>query len=327
MSKPKYPTFIVNDENIKNTYGFFINSSGGKFERFLQNPIMLDNHKNDTDSSIGFWENLTVKDGKIYLDPVFDLESEKGKKIGGQVERKVLRACSMGIVPNWQTAKRTGEDVVLMDWELVEVSIVAVPSNSGAVAVYSADGKMLTEQQVKELCLSIKTAPVPPVPPVPPVLNEFDFKNTLNSIYLELGLPSESNSETVLNKIKDLKSNSISLAAQNKELKNNLKFEIESLLDFAVSTGKINEDIKTFYLSESEKNYSDVRKKVLDLLPVQKQNFVLMLENFRAQKFGDDSKENRLLWTLEDWRKNDPNYLSSNPEFYQSLVDKEFKQS
>lgn len=41
--------------------------------------------------------------------------------------------------------------------------------------------------------------------------------------------------------------------------------------------------------------------------------------------FESGIKAGRESWTLDEWRKNDPQYLSKNPDFYQSLVDKEFQ--
>ena len=65
-------TFILNDESVINSYGFQILSSGGKLQRFLDNPVMLSNHLNTNENVIGKWENVKFQDGKIMADSNFD---------------------------------------------------------------------------------------------------------------------------------------------------------------------------------------------------------------------------------------------------------------
>lgn len=258
------PKFIANDDSQKNTYGFFIKSDGGKFDRFNANPVMLANHINSPETTIGYWENLTVADGMITLDPVFDTEHEKGKVIAGQVERKFLKACSMGILPNWDKLERVGEAYFLMEWELVEVSIVAVPSNRGAVAVYSAEGKILSENEVKELCLSAFNEV--DQKPVNPQNHHNPMKKIMLSVasLMALGLepknyPDGVEEADLESKIQKL---SADLAAVTKD-RDNLKLaadeaarkeqetkksRVEAAVTLAVTQGKIKADQKQDYI-------------------------------------------------------------------------------
>lgn len=153
MQRPKF--FVCNDENVKNSYGFYINTLGIKMDRFNDNPIMLNNHINTTENAIGNWSEPIKEGGLLKLKPHFDEESEPGLSIAKKVDKGILKGCSMGIIPNWDSMERMGDRMVLMECELAEVSMIPVPSNRGAIAIYSADGKLLTEDEVSNLTLSI----------------------------------------------------------------------------------------------------------------------------------------------------------------------------
>ena len=155
MPKPK--VFILNDDAVQNSYGFFILTSGGKLDRFKSNPVMLSNHINLNENVIGRWLNLSVKDGVIQAEPEFDKDRPIGLEISGQVERDFIKGASMGILPNWDSMERIGDKLILKDWELVEASIVPVPSNRNSIAIYSVDGKILEESEVQTLCLSAQS--------------------------------------------------------------------------------------------------------------------------------------------------------------------------
>jgi HK97 family phage prohead protease len=153
MARPEY--FFANDENVKNSYGFYINTLGIKMDRFNDNPVMLNNHANSNENVIGNWTEPVKESGKLKLKPNFDEETDLGKDVAGKVDRGYLKGCSMGIIPNWDSVERVGDRLIMMECELAEVSIIPVPSNRGAIAIYSADGELMKEEDVKSLCLSV----------------------------------------------------------------------------------------------------------------------------------------------------------------------------
>jgi hypothetical protein len=153
MTKPK--VFILNDDAVQNSYGFFILTSGGKLDRFKSNPVMLSDHVNKNENVIGNWKNLEVVNGLIQAEPNFDVDRPIGLEISGQVERDFIKGASMGILPNWDSLERVGDKLILKEWELVEASIVPVPSNRNSIAIYSVDGKLLEESEIQTLCLSV----------------------------------------------------------------------------------------------------------------------------------------------------------------------------
>lgn len=153
MSKP---VFVFNDETQENSYGFSILTAGIGLSRFKNNPVMLDNHWNNTDNVIGKWEKVKKSKGLLTGAPVFDSEDKDVKKLEGKVDRGFVKSCSMGISFNREDLKLVGGKLLLTKCELYEVSIVAIPSNANSVRLYAGDDKTpLTDKEVQELCLSV----------------------------------------------------------------------------------------------------------------------------------------------------------------------------
>lgn len=163
MPKPK--VFILNDDSVQNSYGFFIMTSGGKLDRFKSNPVMLSDHINKNENVIGNWLNIEVVGGLIQAEPNFDVARPIGLEISGQVDREFIKGASMGIMPNWDSMERVGDRLVLKEWELVEASIVPVPSNKNSIAIYGIDGKLMDESEIQTLCLSVQGGETPNLNP------------------------------------------------------------------------------------------------------------------------------------------------------------------
>ncbi len=163
MPKPK--VFILNDDAVQNSYGFFILTSGGKLDRFKSNPVMLSDHINKNENVIGNWLNLQVENGLIKAEPNFDVARPIGLEISGQVDRDFIKGASMGILPNWDSMERVGDKLILKEWELVEASIVPVPSNRNSIAIYGIDGNLMEESEIQNLCLSFQSAETPNLNP------------------------------------------------------------------------------------------------------------------------------------------------------------------
>jgi len=149
------PRFVLNDERVTNSYGFKVLSAGIDLTRFVTNPVMLDGHNQSNQSVIGSWENIILEDGKLLAEPRFDMDDENAKKIAGKVERGIIKGASMGIAFHREDLTYEGGDVVLKKCSLFEASIVAVPSNANALRL-QMDGVEVTEEEIKELCLSFQ---------------------------------------------------------------------------------------------------------------------------------------------------------------------------
>lgn len=140
-------TFIVSDETV-NEYGFRVLTSGIRTERFEANPVMFYNHERE-DGVIGKWLNITKEGTQLKAEPELDKEDDGlGAKISGKLERGFIRAASIGF-----SIISLSEDPALMlpgqtlptvtECELVEISIVDLPGNKNALALYDRDGKAI----------------------------------------------------------------------------------------------------------------------------------------------------------------------------------------
>lgn len=253
-------TFILNDENVLNSYGFYILSSGGKLQRFKDNPVMLSDHINSNENVIGKWDNVQLKDGKIMAESNFDDGTDLAVSIAGKVERGFLKGASMGIIPNWDSMLSVGDRLMLTEWELAEASIVPVPSNRNSIAIYSEDGKhLLNQEDIKSLCLSIQEK----------IIKPNNFKKNMKKILLSmsalvaLGLdnqPEEGTDASIVEaKILGLSNSINALQKENDGLKAEAlkekeqraaskKEAVTKAVELAISAGKIAADKKDEFI-------------------------------------------------------------------------------
>jgi hypothetical protein len=328
MAKPEY--FVFNDENVKNSYGFYINTLGIKMDRFNDNPVMLNNHINSNENVIGNWSDSLKENGLLKLKPHFDEETNLGKDVAGKVDRGYLKGCSMGIIPNWDSVQKVGDRLIMMECELAEGSIIPVPSNKGAIAIYSVDGELMKEEDVKSLCLSVTKK----LKDIPENLNS---KLDMNKIILSVaalmalgykdqpkdGLDVDDVETKVLSlskKVSDLteKNTGLELAAKTaKEAQEAaLLLATTQKVDLAVTQGKIPADKKEAFVK-----LGITSPEVLEstLLAIPAKNTLGLGVNVPA---GDGSA---VPATMDDFQKLSPelqlSFKNNNPEEYKKLVE------
>ncbi len=144
-------SFVLNDENQVNSYGFRVPNKGINLTRFKANPVMLDDHNNSTSGVIGKWDNIRVSGSMLLADPDFDLHTDLAKDIAGKVNRGYLKGASMGISFDRAAMQKAADGIYeLSACEKYESSICAIPSNSNAVKLYVAStGQLMTDAMVK----------------------------------------------------------------------------------------------------------------------------------------------------------------------------------
>jgi HK97 family phage prohead protease len=135
--------------------GDIVFTAGIDITEFMKNPVALPFHKS-RDFPIGTWGDLTK--GPAQLDGVLTFldagVDETADKMAAMVKSGVMRACSIGFIPK-DIAIRTMEDGTptwsyeIRACELVECSVVPIPSNPGAL-VKSADGDMRLAKELLE---------------------------------------------------------------------------------------------------------------------------------------------------------------------------------
>ncbi|WP_407483715.1 HK97 family phage prohead protease [Elizabethkingia anophelis] len=187
----KAPLFIANDQTVANSYNFYVDTAGIDLEsRFNPNPVCLNNHNNDTKDVLGQWIDIEVKDGKLLMRPKFDTEDPDGKEVVRKVLSGILKGCSLGIMFDPADLVNENGKLILKKCVLFEVSIVAVPSNGNAIALFSMDGKQLSETEINTLCLSLQT------------VNPFENNKTMKILLAHLQLPEGSTEEAILTAVK-----------------------------------------------------------------------------------------------------------------------------
>lgn len=152
MSKP----FVLNDETVENSYGFYVLTAGIDTKRFESNPVMLSDHVNSNKSVLGKWTELQKSEGKLLAVPEFDIEDEDTKKIAGKVDRGYIKGASMGLLFKGENMIFLDGKVILKKCELVEGTLIPVPSNPNSLRLYLKEGVPITEEELKQLCLALQ---------------------------------------------------------------------------------------------------------------------------------------------------------------------------
>lgn len=183
--------FIINDENVVNSYGFKVLTKGISLKRFKVNPVCLSDHRNTTKNVLGKWQDLKTDNGKLLGVPAFDTEDPDGKEVVRKVNSGTIKGCSMGIIFNEKNLIVVDDIVVLKACELLEVSIVPVPSNANAISLYNADGELISDDKIKELRLSVQSK-------IPTKINK------MKTVITHLNLPKNSDEAAVLSAVKEL---------------------------------------------------------------------------------------------------------------------------
>jgi len=259
--------FVANDQEQKNSYGFYVLTSGISLARFENNPVMLDGHYISNHAVIGRWLNIEKEGNLLTMLPEFDTEDEAANKIAGKVERGYIKGCSMGIIWHPDDLEWIGDKLVLTKCELYEVSIVAVPSNKNAIHLYNSELQLLKDDEVQTMLSLIPTE----------FENEIDNKPNMKKIVLSLAVMQalsidETSPEGIDATIVEAKVLGLSnqLTAANTQLQAFKDKEAQeaqaqklTLIDDAEKAGKIKKDQRETFLAL---DYS-VAKTILDGIP------------------------------------------------------------
>ena len=131
--------FVLSSET-KDRHGTIINVDGWKLDNYRKNPIVLHQHRsaaNDPDAIIGVsevWVENKQLMGRVTFEP-------KGinplaEKIFQKVQLGTMRATSVGFNPirgNWGKSEEDNDTYYFTECDLMEWSIVNIPSNPDAI--------------------------------------------------------------------------------------------------------------------------------------------------------------------------------------------------
>lgn len=292
------PIFVLNDESVLTAHGFIVLNSGGRFDRFRENPVMLDSH--DDRRVIGRWNNLAFDSSKLQAESEFDMADPDAEKISGKVDRGFIKGASMGIIildAEMRDIPLLGFQVVVTDWELLEASPVGVPSNRAALRLYAKDGK--TIMAADEIKLSIDS-----------IIN---LKQPMDKINLSaeaakaLGISKEPEATELNAAIMELSAKNATLAADKEKAEKTLTDHhaelAVALVDQAVKEGRITADKKDSFVKLATSDYKQA-KDLLDTMPA-KETF-----SDKTQKPGAKTPD-REGWDYMRWLKEDSKGLSA----------------
>jgi HK97 family phage prohead protease len=133
--------FVLSSE-IVDRHRTVLRADGWDLSAFNENPVMPYQHStNSTDPNdfLGTWSNMRIEDGKLIGTPEFEPKelNEKADLVKRKIEHGTFKTASVGFIPHeahWGDKKRNEDpDVLYFDrMELLEVSIVGIPSNKEA---------------------------------------------------------------------------------------------------------------------------------------------------------------------------------------------------
>lgn len=311
----KAPLFVVSDEAVLNSYGFCVLTSGiNTEERFKDNPICLNNHNNDTRHVLGSWIDIEVKDGKLYMRPVFDTKDPDGVEVVRKVLSGTIKASSIGIMFDPVDMVLLNDRLTLTKCILFEVSIVAVPSNANAIALFNMAGQQLSEQEIKSLCLSIQP--------------EKHFNNnTMKLLTAHLQLAENATEEAILSAIKavelkltESQNTNATLKTEIETLKSAAKekntAELTAELEAAVKDGRIDEAGKAPILELAHES----AMKLLKSLPKRKS----VANEIEAGEKTPEEMYGKLSWSELDKTNKLHKLKTDFPDYYAERFEQHF---
>lgn len=289
---------VLSDEKV-NRYGFRVLTSGINLEAFKANPVMLREH--NYDCIIGRWENIRVENGQLLADPVFDESCEEGKKAKLQFEGGFLRAASLGFMVIAESADASviveGQTrPTVTQSEATEASFVAVPANSGCLALYGRNGERLKLDEATLATLNL----LQPITSTKPD----NMKNVTLSLaaLTALGLTENFTQADFETKFQALKLKADSYDALKKETDDAKKLSAKAMVDKAIAEKRLKETDREAFEKLAFDNPAAAQT-AIERIPG------VTLPNDRIKEDGNGKQEQlsagRDKWTFQDWNKND----------------------
>jgi HK97 family phage prohead protease len=325
-------TFVLNDESKKNSHGFYLLNAGGRFDRFKENPVMLDAH--DMSRLMGKWLNLKIDGVLLTAEPEFDEGDPEAMKVKGKVDRGYLKGASVGIIilsAQWRENPLTHEEeIYVTDWELFEASTVAVPSNAGALTLKVYDGyhRLVSDENIRLhleniIRLSVKGQSINSKNRMQ--MNEKNEIKLTAEALVALGMKEDADGGAISAAIVALKreadKNAADLSAEKQKNETATKKQAEELVNLAIKEGKITADTKESFIKLALADFETTRA-TLTAIPG-KQSLAAQVQSITG---GDSLPKERDSWTLLQWMKEDMTGLNKlkteSPDVYEKIKNK-----
>lgn len=295
--------FILSDGKSTNSKGYRVAVAGIRMERFAANPVMLKEH--NPDLVIGRWENWVKENNQLKAEPVFDKDDVDGKEVARKVDNNFLRCASIGIIP--LKLEYIEDEFVMTECELVEASIVSIPSDAGAVRLYNEKLEELSFDQVK-INFNFSNNNQKPIQ-----MAEVVFKlshKTVESLKLDADYTPKDVELAVAEKDREIETLNAKLKAVEKQAQTDY-------LKNAVKAGKISETERLSFEKMAEKGCFDDVKSMID---AKAESATETLAD-KVQK--SNLTVGRETWDYLKWMKEDPKGLAKirqeNPKEFERL--------
>ena len=144
-------SFVINT-GAQDRHGSIVVPEGGDLTAYKRNPMVLFNH--DMNMPIGRAVSVELKGGKLIGTVEFDSDDPEAAKIERKVENGFINATSIGFIVKEWTFDEDTDVFRVLQWELVEFSIVTVPSNPEALL----EGRSMNIRALKEEIASLRDA-------------------------------------------------------------------------------------------------------------------------------------------------------------------------
>lgn len=251
----------ISNERV-NCYGTRVLTAGMNVEQYNRNPVLLYMHQRG--QVIGCVKDLTVENGEVTGELVFDEASELSVRCKKQWEFGSLKMVSVGI-----DILETSEDAeflvqgqtapTITRSKLFEVSLVDIGANDDAI-VLQKDGVLLTlgknAAEVLPLLHSNNN-------------NKKTKKMDQEKLALELGLPKDADEATINAKLASLKAAGAEAETLRQERDTLRAARIEALVNAAIAEKKIGEDKKQQFLDLGGKIGAEELKQTFDAMSPQ----------------------------------------------------------
>jgi phage head maturation protease len=134
----------IANEKITDRMDEVLEPSGVDVRNYLKNRVLLMDHLYMTSAVIGRVYDLKTQDNGVHFeayigDPQKAVLTQQQKDARSLVAQRLVQTVSVGFIPIKIQAPTFDDDykmidpAIIMEWELLELSIVAVPANPGAV--------------------------------------------------------------------------------------------------------------------------------------------------------------------------------------------------
>ncbi|MDM1093416.1 HK97 family phage prohead protease [Myroides odoratimimus] len=309
--------YVLNDENKRNNYGFRVLNAGISLERFINNPICLNDHKNNTKDVLGKWKDLKT-DGSLFIGtPELDTQDVEGLEVVRKIKADIIVGTSMGFDFSDEDFMMIDGELVLTKCELKEVSFVAVPSNANTIVLYDQKGMALSKEQINELCLSAQNRTINKPQEMNKVIKHLQLSdNATETEVLTAVQALEGRLTAKGQEVATLKAEKEALI-QERDLK--LKAEFDQELEEAVKDGRLDEDGKAPIQEMVQASGYAQGSKLLKALPKRK-TIADKLETKQATLSAFD----KMSWSELDKGNHLGKLKADNPDYYKERFVKHF---